>query len=121
MIIVLLAKNLDSLQTVVNVVHSSLSDINLSLEAPKSKFTVFNPKAGVSECLLVGPFSVASTNTLSYSQAIKKNIRKTYGMLTKMKGQFDKNCPERLYNVVLSPHIFLLCRFRSFLVRLNLL
>ena len=51
---VLLAKDLDSLQSAVNIVQCSLSDIGLFLEPSKMEFIVFHPTSGVDESLLVG-------------------------------------------------------------------
>ena len=51
------------------------------------------------------PFDVSmKSNRTLFIQAIKEKLCKSYGILAKIKGQFDKNCLGRLYNSTFGPH-----------------
>ena len=122
--LLLISDNLESLQKAINAVSSALGDIGLTIEPSKTEFVVLNdetlPNRAVDVCgktvLQKDKFeylglrygnSIKATKNLVIA-ALKEKLRKTYGMLARTKGQFDKITLGRLCNAMFAPHVFFL-------------
>ena len=126
--ILLLADNLSSMERAFEALQASLSNIGLAIEPSKTEFMIVNQNEKThSESLKVGSITLPKSDSLKYLGAhfgssiratrtlvineLKKKLRKTYGLLAKVKGQFDKYTLGKLYNSMFAPHVFFLTPF----------
>ena len=63
--------------------------------------------------LPLGP-SIKATQELVLSSVLGK-LRKTYGLLVRVKGRFDKRTLAIIYNSMFAPHVFFIVPFLKFL------
>ena len=115
--ILLLADNLGLLKNAVDVVCSVLKEIGLSVATSKTEFLVFGTEIASNDTIQVGPATISSSSSFRYLglpfeasirstrqliiASLKEKLRKSYGLLARVKGQFDKRTLGRLYNAFL--------------------
>jgi len=124
--ILLLSDDLQELQKAVDSVCTALNGIGLSVAISKTEFLVFGSGSQQSPnaAIQVSPITVFASSSLKYLglpfgssikatrtliiNSLKEKLRKSYGLLARVKGQFDKRTLGRLYNSFFAPHVFFL-------------
>ena len=126
MIFFFLSDDLQGLQKAVDSVCAALNGIGLSVATSKTELLVFGSGSQQSPnaAIQVGPTTVFASSSLKYLglpfgssikatrtliiNSLKEKLRKSYGLLARVKGQFDKRTLGRLYNSFFAPHVFFL-------------
>ena len=110
----------------IDSVCTALNGIALSVATSKTEFLVFGSGSQQSPnaAIQVGPVTVFASSLLKYLgllfgssikatraliiNSLKEKLRKSYGLLNRVKGQFDKRTQGRLYNSFFAPYVFFL-------------
>ena len=124
--ILFLSDYLQGLKKAVDSVCTALNGIGLSVATSKTEFLVFGSGSQQSPnvAIQVGPITVFASSSIKYLclpfgssikatrtlivNLLKEKLRKSYGLLARGKGQFDKRTLGRLYNSIFAPRVFFL-------------
>ena len=130
--ILLFSDNLIAMQNAINILHSNLREIGLEIEPSKTEFLVANSKCDIQyHSIRVGSLNIINKDSIDYlglpfglSIKAKRDLvlsfvlgklRKTYGLLVRVKGRFDKQTITIIYNSMFAPHVFFIVPFLKFL------
>jgi len=101
------------MQNAINTLHSHLRKIGLEIEPSKTEFLVANSKSDIQpHSIRVGSLNIIKKNSINYLElpfgpsikatqelvlsSVLGKLRKTNGLLVRVKGRFDKETLARL-------------------------
>ena len=130
--ILLISDNLISIQNAINILHSHLREIGLEIEPTKTEFLVANNNSDFQHhSIRVGSLNIFNNDSIKYLglpfgptikatrelvlSSVLGKLRKTYGLLVRVKGRFDKQTLAIIYNSMFAPHVFFIVPFLKFL------
>ena len=103
------------MQNAIKILHSHLLEIGLEIEPSKTEFLVTNSKSDIQHhSIRVGSLNILNKDSINYPGlpfgpsfkatrelvllSVLGKLRKTYGLLVRMKGRFDKQTLAIIYN-----------------------